>query len=104
MIDRTHRELTDDDLARIADTYHVWMGEAQGDGEHRPYADIPGFCYSATLDEIRGHNYVLTPGRYVGAEEIEDDSEVFAEKMATLSARLTAAVCADRGIGGHYPA
>ena len=81
MVDRTHRELTGDDLARIADTYHAWQGE-QG---HSEYADIPGFCKSATLDEVRKHGHVLTPGRYVGAAPQEDDGEPFEEKMARLS-------------------
>lgn len=84
MIDRTHRELTEDDLARIAGAYHAWMGET-GAGD---YADIPGFCYSARLDDIRGHNYVLTPGRYVGVEDMDDDDEPFEEKMERLSGIL----------------
>jgi len=69
LVDRTHRELTDGDIARIADTYHAWRGE-QDAGE---YADVPGFCKSATLEEVRKHGHVLTPGRYVGAEVQEDD-------------------------------
>jgi type I restriction enzyme M protein len=84
MVDRTHRELTDDDIARIASTYHSWRGEA-GAGE---YEDIPGFCKSATLDEVRKHGHVLTPGRYVGAEAVEDDGEPFDEKMARLVTQL----------------
>ena len=52
------------------------------------YHDIPGFCKSATTEEIAAHGYVLTPGRYVGAEEIEDDGEPFAQKMARLTAKL----------------
>lgn len=84
MVDRVRRELTDEDIARIADTYHVWRGE-EGFGE---YADIAGFCKSATLDEIAKHGHVLTPGRYVGAEEVEDDDEVFAEKMKALTEKL----------------
>ena len=83
MVDRTHRELTDDEIARIADAYHAWRGE-DGPGE---YADVPGFCKSATLEEIRKHSHVLTPGRYVGAEPQEDDGEPFEEKMARLSAQ-----------------
>ena len=63
MVDRTHRELTDEDIARIADTYHAWRGE-EGSGA---YADILGFCKSAALEEVRKHGHVLTPGRYVGA-------------------------------------
>jgi len=84
MVDRTHRELTDEDVARIADTYHAWRGEPEA-GE---YADVPGFCKSAELAEVRKHGHVLTPGRYVGAEAAEDDGEPFAEKMQRLTATL----------------
>ena len=84
MADRTHRELTGEDIARIAGTYHAWRGEKDA-GE---YADIPGFCKSATLDEVRKHGYVLTPGRYVEAEALEDDGEGFEEKMKRLAAQL----------------
>jgi type I restriction enzyme M protein len=84
MVDRTHRELTDEEIARIARTYHAWRGETDA-GE---YADMPGFCKSAKLDEIRKHGHVLTPGRYVGAEAQEDDGELFAEKMKRLAATL----------------
>ncbi len=84
MVDRTHRELTDDDIARIATTYHAWRGEKDA-GE---YADVPGFCKSATLDEIRAHGHVLTPGRYVGAEAQEDDGEPFDAKMRRLVVQL----------------
>ena len=83
MIDRTHRELTGEDISRIADTYHSWRAES-GESE---YADIPGFCKSATLDEVRRHGHVLTPGRYVGAEPQPDDGEPFDEKMARLTAQ-----------------
>jgi len=95
MIDRVHRELTDDDLAKIAGTYHAWRGdkpfpspstgEGEGGGE---YKDIPGFCKSATLEDIRKHNHALTPGRYVGAEAAEDDGEPFEDKMKRLTATL----------------
>jgi len=81
MVDRTRRELTDEEIKKIADTYHAWRGEKDA-GE---YADVPGFCKSATLDDIRKHDYVLTPGRYVGVAEQEDDGEPFAEKMARLA-------------------
>ena len=84
MVDRTHRELTDEDIARIADTYHAWRGgEDAGD-----YADVPGFCKSATIEEVQKHGHVLTPGRYVGAEAQEDDGEPFEEKMKRLVAQL----------------
>lgn len=82
--DRVHRELTDEDIARTAGTYHAWRGD-KGAGE---YADIPGFCKSATLGEIQKHGHVLTTGRYVGAEAVEDDSVPFEEKMQTLSQTL----------------
>lgn len=106
LVDRTHRELTDEEIQKIARTYHAWRGEP-GAGD---YADVAGFCKSATLDEIRKHGYVLTPGRYVGAAEQQDDGEPFEEKMARLSAqwrqqrdeaaRLDAAIEANlRGLG-----
>jgi type I restriction enzyme M protein len=84
MVDRTHRELTDEEIAHIARTYHAWRGEKES-GEYR---DIPGFCKSATLEEVRKHGYVLTPGRYVGAEVREDDDEPFKQKMQRLVAQL----------------
>lgn len=83
MVDRTRRELTDADVKKIASTYHAWRGE-KNVGE---YADIAGFCKSATLEEIQKHGYVLTPGRYVGAAAQVDDGEPFEEKMARLSAQ-----------------
>ncbi len=86
MVDRTHRELTDEDIARIARTYHAWRGEPDAGA----YEDVPGFCKSATMEEIRKHGYVLTPGRYVGAEAREDESEPFEEKMQRLVAELRA--------------
>jgi len=84
LVDRTHRELTDEDIARIADTYHAWRGEKDAGA----YEDVPGFCKSAALDEVRKHGHVLTPGRYVGAEAQEDDGEPFEEKMKRLTATL----------------
>ncbi|MDR2878131.1 MAG: type I restriction-modification system subunit M [Chromatiales bacterium] len=84
LVDRTRRELTDDDIRKIASAYHAWRGEG-GVGE---YADIPGFCKSATLEEIRKHGHVLTPGRYVGAAEQEDDGEAFDDKMRRLTTQL----------------
>ena len=84
LTDRVHRELTDEDIARIAGTYHAWRGD-KGAGE---YVDVPGFCKAAKLEEIQKHGYVLTPGRYVGAEAVEDDGEPFEEKMARLAATL----------------
>jgi type I restriction enzyme M protein len=84
LVDRTHRELSDDEVAKIADAYHAWRGDP-GAAE---YADEAGFCRSATLDEIRDHDHVLTPGRYVGAVDAEKDDEPFEEKMRRLSAAL----------------
>jgi type I restriction enzyme M protein len=84
MIDRVHRELTEEDIQRISDTYHAWRGDKSAGN----YEDIPGFCKSATLDDIRHHNHILTPGRYVGAAEVEDDGEPFEEKMARLTSAL----------------
>ena len=84
MVDRTHRELTDEDVTRIARTHHAWRGEEDA-GE---YEDITGFCKSATLEKIQKHGHVLTPGRYVGAEAQEDDGEPFEEKMLRLAATL----------------
>ena len=84
MIDRTHKELTSDDIVEIGRTYHAWRGE-QKDGM---YEDKAGFCKSSTLEEIKANDYVLTPGRYVGAAEIEDDGIPFEEKMAELTKTL----------------
>jgi len=86
LIDRVHRELTDDDLQKITSTYHNWRGEP-GAGR---YQDLPGFCKSATTSEIAAHGHVLTPGRYVGAEEAQDDGDPFEEKMPRLVAQLHA--------------
>jgi len=84
LIDRVHRELTYEEIARIAGTYHAWRGDAGAD----KYEDVPGFCKSAGVEEIRKNGYVLTPGRYVGAEAAEDDGEPFEEKMQRLTATL----------------
>ncbi len=84
MVDRTRKELTDEDVARIANTYHAWRGEKSAG----KYEDVLGFCKSASLEEIRKHGHVLTPGRYVGAEVYEDDGEPFEEKMKRLTGAL----------------
>jgi len=82
--DRVHRELTPEDVDKIAGTYHAWRGD-EGAGE---YADIPGFCMSAPVEKVKENNFVLTPGRYVGTEVVEDDGEPFDEKMKRLTATL----------------
>jgi type I restriction enzyme M protein len=108
LIDRVHRELSDEEIDKIAGTYHAWrlsaFGDAQPGGDAGtdlganvganlcvrpcPYEDIPGFCKSVETKDIKDHDYVLTPGRYVGAEAVEDDGIPFEEKMTDLSATL----------------
>ena len=83
LVDRANRDLSAEEIARVANTYHAWRGKEGLDA----YADIPGFCKSAGLEEIRKHGHVLTPGRYVGAEPQADDGVPFAEKMAQLTAQ-----------------
>lgn len=108
MSSRIHKELSNDDLAKIAGTYHAWRGESQddaqgganvakgrtprvtGSGELAQYGDVAGYCKSATLDDIKANDYVLTPGRYVGAAELEDDGVPFEVKMQALSQTLYA--------------
>ena len=85
-ISRTQIEFTDEDMQRIAQAYHRWRGTEFGDGGE--YADELGFCFSATLEHVEKHGFVLTPGRYVGAQVEEDDDEAFNEKMERLTARL----------------
>ena len=99
LVDRVHRELTETEINRIADVYHNWKcdWERMHDEASKrnicldlppPYADEPGFCKSVKLEEICSHGYVLTPGRYVGAADVEDDGEAFDEKMKRLTAML----------------
>lgn len=82
MIDRTHRVFTDEDIARIAGTYHEWRNKGG------KYEDVKGFCKSATLEEVQKHKYVLTPGRYVGIPDEVDDGVSFDEKMKKLTGEL----------------
>jgi type I restriction enzyme M protein len=84
LIDRVHRDLTDEEIQRIAQTYHAWRGEKDAG----KYQDIPGFCKSVKTEEIASHGYILTPGRYVGAEELGEDDEPFEEKMKRLTTTL----------------
>ncbi len=86
MINRRNKEFSDDDIALIADTYHAWR--CKDDSQCSSYEDKPGFCKSATLDEVRKNNHVLMPGRYVGTEAEEDDGIPFVEKMKALTAKL----------------
>jgi len=84
LVDRIHRDLTDEEISRIARAYHAWRGEKDA-GQ---YEDVPGFCKSTTTDEIAAHGYILTPGRYVGAEELEEEDEPFEDRIARLSRTL----------------
>ena len=85
MIDRRHKSLTEEDIAKISKTYHAWRGEKSAG----KYEDIPGFCKSAKLEEVQKHNHILTPGRYVGFEEVEEDPEEFKDKMKRLTSDLS---------------
>ncbi|EPR8460884.1 N-6 DNA methylase, partial [Klebsiella pneumoniae] len=98
MINRTTKELTADDIATIADTYHAWRSTPEeldervkrGDSKLAQYEDQAGFCKVATIAEIKANDYVLTPGRFVGAAEQEDDGVAFETKMRELSQTLFA--------------
>ncbi len=81
LTDRVHRDLTEEDIAKIANIYHAWKSG-------KKYEDVAGFCKSTTLKEIQEQGYGLTPGRYVGATELEEDDEPFEEKMARLTNEL----------------
>jgi type I restriction enzyme M protein len=81
MVSRTVRELSDEEISRIADTYNAWRGEP----DMQSYQDIPGFCASIKLEDVRGHDHILTPGRYVGNEAAEDDGEPLEAKIARLT-------------------
>jgi type I restriction enzyme M protein len=84
LTDRIHRELTEEDVSRVVRAYHAWRGEKDAG----KYEDVAGFCKNATVDEVRAHGFVLTPGRYVGAEDVEEDDEPFDAKMKRLTAKL----------------
>ena len=83
MVDRTRRELIGEEVARIADTNHAWRTHDDG------YSDVPGYCKSVPLDEVRKHDHVLTPGRHIGVEPHADDGEPFGEKVERLVAELS---------------
>jgi type I restriction enzyme M protein len=92
LVDRVHRELSDEETQHIARTYHAWRGDKSLNSQQSSlsYSDVPGFCKSETTEQITQHCYVLTPGRYVGAEEVDDEGEPFDEKMARLVSELNA--------------
>ncbi len=91
LINRTERVFTAEDIASIAGAYHAWRGTASARAAHLDYEDVPGFCFSATTDEIRKHDHVLTPGRYVGAVETgERDGEPIADRIELLTKELLA--------------
>lgn len=82
MISRKNKMLSDEDIVKISGTYHGWRN-IKG-----TYEDVPGFCKAASLEEVEANNFVLTPGRYVGAEDLEDDGIPFEEKVATITSSL----------------
>ncbi|MEI2809790.1 MAG: class I SAM-dependent DNA methyltransferase [Nocardioides sp.] len=90
MVDRRERSLADADIARIADTFHAWRGTASAKDKGLSYADVPGFCASVTLAQIKEAGYVLSPGRYVGAAEVAEDDEPIEAKIERLTAELFA--------------
>ena len=83
MVDRTRREFDDEDIHKIATTYHAWRGEP----DTTAYVDVPGFCKSATLEQVKEHSHILTPGRYVGTAAREDNGDPFVETMTHLVAQ-----------------
>lgn len=88
LVDRAERALTNEEIVRIGDTFHAWRGSKSAAVKGIMYEDVPGFCKSATLAEIKATDYALTPGRYVGTPAVEDDGEPIDEKMARLSKAL----------------
>jgi type I restriction enzyme M protein len=90
LVDRAERELTDEEITRIGDTYHAWCGSASA--KSIAYQDVPGFCKSVSLDGIAAAGYLLTPGRYVGAPIADEDTEPAEEKIARLTEDLLTAL------------
>ena len=88
MVDRVVREFSAEDTAQISDIYQAWRGEEHAIERRGEYEDISGFCYSASLEDIRKHGYVLTPGRFVGTEDEIDDGVPFEERFAALKVKL----------------
>lgn len=92
LVDRAERALTSEEITRIGDTYHAWCGSESAAAKRITYQDVPGFCKSVTLDDIRAAGYALTPGRYVGAPAAEDDGEPVDKRIARLTKDLLAAL------------
>ncbi len=88
LVDRTRRELNDEDIAQISDTYHAWRGEEHSIERRGEYEDVSGFCYSASLSDIKANSYLLAPGGFVGAEDELDDGVPFEDKFLALKDRL----------------
>jgi type I restriction enzyme M protein len=84
MADRTHKEFAEEDIKKVTDAFHTWRGTSE-----EVYEDVQGFCKACTLEEVRNNEYILTPGRYVGLEDAEEDSEPFEEKMTRLTTELS---------------
>ena len=114
MKDRVHREFAPEDIEKIEQTYHAWrsvgadsisaLRKKRADMESAPtipYEDIKGFCKSATLEEIEKHSFVLTPGRYVGIPDEEDDGIPFEDKMNALTATLAKQITKEKELDGQ---
>lgn len=97
---RKQKQLSAEEIGRIAQAYHAWRGEPEAGG----YADVPGFCKAASVAEIAAHNFVLTPGRYVGAGAAEAEDEPFEEKFARLREELLAQFAEGRRLEGEIEA
>jgi type I restriction enzyme M protein len=92
MVDRAERSLAAEDIARIAETFHAWRGSSSAVEQGLSYADVPGFCASVSLADIKAAEYALTPGRYVGAADLADDGEDIDKKIERLTAELFSAL------------